>query len=160
MWFLLLCAFGLIASGLNFLVFGYPKEINEIARILLLGQFIVTFGLVAIIGVVTNIFFTDTFTKKIKWPEGAFQIKYGFAQLCLGVMGVMAFWFQGNFWAATLINMYMYGLSGLWTHTQDMLNNKKIDRDNVSNIIMNIVYQIFITILSVLVGNVWVTIQS
>lgn len=157
MWFLLLWALGLMASGIDFLISGCPNEISEISRILLLGQFIVTFGLVAVIGMVTNIFFANANAKKLSWAQRMFQVKYGFAQLCLGVMGGMAFWFRGNFWAATMVNMYLYGLSGVWTHIQEMLNNKKPDMDNVCNLIMNAFYQVFITILSVLAGNVWVT---
>ncbi|HVT63378.1 MAG TPA: DUF6790 family protein [Legionellaceae bacterium] len=156
MWFLLLWALGLIASFVYFLISGFPREIHQMAHILLLGQFVVTFGLVAVIGMVTNVFFAETTAKQLKWPGGPFQIKYGFAQLCLGVMGVMAFWFHGNFWAATIVNMYMYGLSGYWTHTQEMLKNKKPDASNVCNLIMNTCYQLFLTILSIWAGDVWV----
>lgn len=155
MWFLLLWALGLIGSFGYFLANGFPNQIDEISRILLLGQFVITFGLVALVGMLTNVFFADNTAKQQGWPGGPFQIKYGFAQLCLGVMGVMTIWFQGTFWAATLVNMYIYGLSGFWTHTQEMIKNKKPDASNVCNLIMNAFYQAFITILSVLAGGIW-----
>lgn len=157
MWFLLLWALGLGASYLYFLITGLPSNIQDISRVLLLGQFVITFGLVAVIGMITNVFFAKSTSKKLNWPGGPFQIKYGFCQLCLGVMGVMALWFHGNFWAATIVNMYLYGLSGFWTHTQEMLKNKKPDMSNVCNLIMNAFYQAFLTVLSIWSGGIWVT---
>lgn len=157
MWFLLLWALGLVYSGIDFWILGgIPEDIHELSRILLLGQFVITFGLLAIIGMITNVFCAKTTAKKLNWPGGPFQIKYGFSQLCLGVMGVMCLWFHGNFWAATVVNMYMYGLSGFWTHTQEMMKNKKPDVSNVCNLIMNALYQAFITILSIWVSDVWI----
>lgn len=155
MWFLLLWALGLGYSGIEFWQHGLPQDIHELSRILLLGQFVVTFGLLGIVGMITNVFWANATATKLNWPGGPFQIKYGFSQLCIGVMGVMCLWFHGNFWAATLVNMYMYGLSGLWTHTQEMVKNKKPDLSNVSNLIMNALYQAFITLLSIWIGDIW-----
>jgi hypothetical protein len=156
MWFLLLWGLGLATAMIHFLIVGFSKSTSEIASILLLHQFVVTFGLVAVVGMLTNVFFADKTAEMLKWPGGPFQIKYGFSQLCLGVMGVMAIWFHGTFWAATLVNMYLYGLSGFWTHGQEMIRNKKFDASNVCNTIMNICYQLFITILSIYAGGIWV----
>lgn len=157
MWFLLLWGLGLVASVIYFIFTGAPKNISDAASILLLGQFVVTFGLVGVVGMITNVFWADKTAKMLQWPGGPFQIKYGFAQLCLGVMGVMTFWFRGAFWAATIVNMYLYGLSGFWTHTQEMLKNRKLDANNMCNHVMNLLYQIFITVLSILAGGIWVT---
>lgn len=157
MWFLLLWGLGLATSAVYFFMTGLPQSISEISTRILLDQFIVTFGLVAVVGMLTNVFFANKTAKMLNWPGGPFQIKYGFAQLCLGAMGVMAIWFRGPFWAATLVNMYMYGLSGFWTHSQEMIQNKKLDASNVSNIIMNIFYQTFITVLSIFAGGIWIT---
>lgn len=156
MWFLLLWGLGLLGSAIYFLISGLPKNISEVCNILLLGQFVITFGSVAIVGMLTNVFFAKKNAEMLGWPGGPFQIKYGFSQLCIGVMGVMAIWFRGPFWAATLLNMYMYGLSGFWTHTQEMVQNGKPDASNVSNIIMNFFYQGFITVLSILAGGIWI----
>lgn len=68
----------------------------------------------------------------------------------------MAIWFQGNFWVGVLVTMYIYGLSGLWSHTYVMIKNRKADGDSIGNLIMDVVYQTFITVLSVLAGGIWV----
>lgn len=155
MWFILLWALGLATSGIYFLLTGVPQHTSDIYTIILLHQFVVTFGLVGVIGVVVNIIFAKQCAEKLGWPGGPFQVKYGFCQLCLGVMGVMAIWYRGPFWVAVLVNMYMYGLSGFWTHTAEMIKLKKADAGHIGNLIMDILYQAFITILSILAGGIW-----
>ncbi len=154
--FLILWLFGIISGIIHLFIIGFPDSISEISTILLLHQFVVTFGLVGVIGVIVNIITADKTAKKLGWPGGLFQIKYGFSQLGLGVMGVMAIWFGGTFWVGVLVSMYIYGLSGLWSHTQVMIENKKVDADGIGNIIMDLAYQAFITILSILAGGIWV----
>src|SRR3990167_1203951 len=145
MWFLLLWVLGILTSIVTYWITGVPDK-HYLYSVLLLDQFVVTFGLLGIIGFLTNVILAKPMAKKLNWPGGPFQVKYGFAQLCIGIMGVMAIWFRGSYWVATLINMYMYGLSGFWTHTQEMIENHKPDTSNVCNLIMNLSYQVFITI--------------
>jgi hypothetical protein len=37
-----------------------------------------------------------------------------------------------------------------------MIKNRKADGDSIGNLIMDVVYQTFITVLSVLAGGIWV----
>ncbi|GAA0365655.1 hypothetical protein GCM10008968_21880 [Bacillus horti] len=157
MWFLALWGMGLISALVHLFIVGFPENISETSTIILLHQFIVTFGLVGIIGVIVNIVYAESTAKKLGWPGGLFQIKYGFSQLGLGIMGVMAIWFGGTFWLGVIVSMYIYGLSGLWSHTYIMVQNKKADADSVGNIIMCLLYMAFLTILSILAGDIWVT---
>lgn len=156
MWFLALWGLGIISALVHFFITGFPNNASEVSSILLLHQFIVTFGLVGIIGVVWNIIYADRTAKDLGWPGGPFQIKYGFSQLGLGIMGILAIWFGGTFWLGVIVTMYIYGLSGLWSHTAIMVKNKKPDADSIGNIIMCILYMIFLTGLSILDGGIWV----
>lgn len=155
MWFLLLWFFGLLSAGIHLFVIGFPKDMSQISTVVLLHQFVVTFGAVGIIGMIINVFTADSTAKKLGWPGGPFQVKYGFSQLHLGVMGVLAIWFRGYFWIGVLVSMYMYGLSGLWSHTSIMIKNKKVDFDSVGNLVMDVAYQSFLTVLSIWAGGVW-----
>ena len=154
MWFLALWALGLLSGFVHLFITGFG-DASHISHTLLLHQFIVTFGLVGIIGVIVNIALADDTARKLGWPGGPFQIKYGFSQLGVGVMGVMAIWFHGSFWVGVLVTMYIYGLSGLWSHTQEMIKNRRADAGNTANIVMDIAYQAFITILSIQAGGIW-----
>ncbi len=156
MWFLVLWLLGIISGVVHLYSLGFPNDWSEISRVLLLHQFIVTFGLVGLIGCIINIFRADQTAKQLGWPGGPFQVKYGFSQVGLGVMGIMAIWFKGPFWIGVLVTMYIYGLSGLWSHTYEMVKNRKADGISIGNIIMDIFYQAFITALSIWAGGIWV----
>lgn len=155
MWFLLCWGLGIVTAVIHLYIIGMPSNLSEVTTILLLHQFVVTFGLIAILGVAGNIVFADKLARKLKWPGGPFQIKYGFSQLGLGVMGVLAIWFRGFYWVGVLVTMYIYGISGFWTHTAEMIKNKKLDAYHIGSLIMDVVYQAFITVLSILAGGIW-----
>lgn len=157
MWFLLLWIMGIISGAVHLFIIGWPHDPSEIARIFLLHQFVVTFGLVGIIGAVVNIVIADKTAESLGWPGGPFQIKYGFSQLGLGIMGVLAIWFHGNFWVGVLVTMYIYGLSGLWSHIHEMIRKKKLIFNDVGNIVLDVLYQTFITLLSIWAGGIWIS---
>src|SRR5262245_53010240 len=154
MWFLLLWAVGLATACVQITRSQQSLTIQSVSYVLLLHQFVVTFGLVGIIGIVTNVLYAKQQAIKLGWAGGPFQIKYGFSQLSLGVLGVMAIWFSGYFWVAALVNMYVYGLSGLWTHTLQMTENHKFDAHNAGSIVMDIAYMTFLTVLSIF-ARIW-----
>lgn len=156
MWFLLLWVLGLLTSAVHFFIIGAPKNLSQASTIILLHQFVVTFGLVGVLGCLSNIVYANKTAKMLNWPGGPFQIKYGFSQIGLGVVGILAIWFRGPFWVGVLVTMYIYGISGFWTHTEEMIKHKKLDRGHLGNLIMDVAYQTFITVLSVLAGGIWV----
>ena len=65
MWFLLLWTLGIVSALVQFLIAGFPQNISETSTTLLLHQFIVTFGLVGVIGFVVNILQADETAKKL-----------------------------------------------------------------------------------------------
>lgn len=161
MFFLVLWVLGLLTAGGQLFMGGITNlSLSEICNVLLLHQFVVTFGSVGIIGLIVNIIRADQTAEMLGWPGGLFQIKYGFSQIGLGIMGLMAIWFKGNFWVGTLVTMYIYGISGLWSHCVVYKEKKeetgKSDIDSIANIIMDVAYQMFITVLSILAGGIWV----
>lgn len=147
MWFLLLWGAGVVVSLIYFFVEGFPSNSSELSNTLLLHQFVVTFGLLGLLGFIESVVIGDKIAKMIGWPGGPYQAKYGFFQLCLGVTGVMAIWFQGSFWLAVLVNMYVFGLAGFWTHISEMVKHKKLDINHMTNLVINACYQTFITVL-------------
>ncbi len=155
--FLLFWIVGLISGAVDLYLKGFPGDTVQICNVLLLHQFVVTFGILGITGLFSNMIFAKQNAKACGWPGGPFQIKYGFSQLGLGVMGVMCIWFRDGFWLGTLVSMYIYGISGLWSHCNVMKMNKKIDAESIANIIMDIAYQTFLTVLSLQAGGIWVT---
>lgn len=144
-----------IVTGLVHLGFIGFTDPATICSTLLLHQFVVTFGLLGILGMITNIIKAEDNAKMLGWPGGPFQIKYGFSQLGLGVMGVMCIWFRGGFWLGTLVSMYIYGVSGLWSHVAEMKRQGKATVNDIGNLIIDVIYQILLTVLSVYAGGIW-----
>jgi len=83
----------------------------------------------------------------------------GPSRLGRGVIGVLTIWFQGNFWAAALITLYIYGASGLWTHTQEVVRkhreNGTTDWIEIGNIVLDVIYHVVLTWMSLLIPGVW-----
>lgn len=155
MFILVLIAAGIVTGGIQLAMGNGFGDISVVCSTLLLHKFVVTFGLLGIIGTITNIIKAEDNAKALGWPGGPFQIKYGFSQLGLGVMGVMCIWFRGGFWLGTLVSMYIYGVSGLWSHIAEMKRQGKATVNDVGNLIIDVIYQIMLTVLSVYAGGIW-----
>lgn len=155
MFILVLIAAGIVTGGIQLAMGNGFGDVSVVCSTLLLHQFVVTFGLLGIIGTITNIIKAEDNAKELGWPGGPFQIKYGFSQLGLGVMGVMCIWFRGGFWLGTLVSMYIYGVSGLWSHIAEMKRQGKATVNDVGNLIIDVIYQIMLTVLSVYAGGIW-----
>ena len=154
MFILVLIAAGFVTGFIHLIVIGGFGDLSTISYYLLLHQYVVTFGLLGIIGLITNIIKADENAQSLGWPGGPFQIKYGFSQLGLGIMGVLCIWFKEGFWLGTLINMYIYGVSGLWSHVAEMKRLGKTTKNDIGNIIIDIIYQIILTVLYIYASKI------
>ncbi len=155
MFILVLIFAGFVTGAIHLVVIGGLREMTTICYVLLLHQYVVTFGLLGIIGMITNIIRAEENAKSLGWPGGPFQIKYGFSQLGLGVMGVLCIWLKEGFWLGTLVSMYIYGVSGLWSHFAEMKRQGMATKNDVGNIIIDVIYQILLTVLYIYARKTW-----
>ena len=160
MWIVAIIGAGIITAIIQLAIGGFQADFIEWMRVLLLHQFAVSHGIIAVLGFIINVLYPERTAKQLGWPSGPFQVKYGFSQLGLGVMGVMAIWFQGNFWVGVLVTLYIYGASGLWTHTQEILRKHKetgrTDGIELFNIVLDVIYHLVLTWMSLQIPGVWV----
>ena len=156
MFILVLIFAGFVTGFIHLAIAGGFSDIYNICYVLLLHQFVVTFGLLGIIGSITNIFKADENAKSLGWPGGPFQIKYGFSQLGLGVMGVLCIWLKEGFWLGTLVSMYIYGVSGFWSHIAEMKRQGKANKNDVGNLIIDVIYQVLLTVLYIYARQTWI----
>lgn len=154
MWILAIIGMGLLTSFIHLCIAGFDIGSAGICEIILLHQFAVSSGLIGVVGFYINVIKADDTAKSLGWPGGPFQVKYGFSQLGVGVMGVLSIWLRGSFWIGTLITLYIYGISGLWSHVAEM-KRKKVNAIDTWNIILDIIYHIVLTILLFQVPSVW-----
>lgn len=155
MWILVIIAIGVITGYIDILISGSFGDVSAMCSTMLLHQFVITYGLIGVIGVITNIIKAEDNAKALGWPGGPFQIKYGFSQFGIGLIGIMCIWFRGRFWLGALITMYVYGISGLWSHIAEMKRQEKIIFADMVNIVVDILYQVILTILSIYAGGIW-----
>lgn len=154
MWILVLIGLGLLTAFINLCMAGFDIGLSAICEIIVLHQFVVTSGLLGIIGFYINVIKADDTAKSLGWPGGPFQVKYGFSQLGVGIMGVLSIWFRGPFWFGTLVTLYIYGISGLWSHAAEM-KRKQVNWIDVGNIIFDVIYHVGLTILLLQIPSVW-----
>lgn len=155
MWIVALIGAGVVTGLIQWGMMGFINNPSLICEIMLLHQFVVTFGLLGVIGFYINVVDADKTAKQLGWPGGPYQIKYGFSQLGIGVMGILCIWFKGGFWLGTLFTMYIYGVSGLWSHIAEMKRQKKVTAMDLGNIVVDVLYQVTLTVLSLQVSGVW-----
>lgn len=160
MWIVVIIGIGVVTAVIQIAIQGFSADFVEWMRVLLLHQFAVSHGIIAVGGFIMNVLYPKRTAAKLGWPSSPFQVKYGFQQVGLGVMGVLSIWFQGNFWVGTLVALYIYGLSGLWTHTQEILRKRKetgkTDAIELSNIILDVIYHLVLTWMSLQIPGIWV----
>lgn len=146
---------GVITGIVHLYIMGFPNDPDTISSILMLHQFVLLFGDVGIVGFFSNIAFAEKNARYLGWPGGPWQIKYGFSQIAIGVLGIMCIWFRGGFWTATLITWYMYSISGTWSHFNSIKMKGKKDKTEIAMIIVTIIYAIYLTILSINIKGFW-----
>ncbi|RCX18751.1 hypothetical protein DFR58_10420 [Anaerobacterium chartisolvens] len=155
MWILVLIGAGLLSALVHLLIIGFGGGVSVICEVIVLHQFAVTHGLLGVLGFYINVIKADSTAKSLGWPGGPFQVKYGFSQLGVGVMGILSIWLRGPFWIGTLVTLYMYGISGLWTHTAEVIKSEVKSKTEIANIILDVIYHVVITILLLQVPGVW-----
>jgi hypothetical protein len=68
--------------------------------------------------------FRDQVADSIGWPKGnPFQIEVGFANVAIGVAGVLCAWYAGRFWLATIVIVSVYLASAAAVHVVDMVRS-------------------------------------
>lgn len=159
MWILAIIGIGVATAVVQLAIQGFSADTAGTLKVFLLHQFAVSHGIIAVGGFIMNVLYPKKTADQLGWATSPFQVKYGFAQVGLGVMGVLSIWFQGNFWVGTLVTLYIYGLSGLWTHTQEVMRKRKeggkTDWVEVSNIVLDVVYHLVLTWMSLQIPGVW-----
>lgn len=75
-------------------------------------------GFGGVFGFIGHQFAGAQVAKQIGWPTGnPFQQEVGFANLGLGLLGIMCFWFRKEFWLATIVmgSVFLWGAAyGHW----------------------------------------------
>lgn len=90
---------------------------------ILLGRVLVTnVGLFGVIAFILHFFRGETTAKDLGWtPKNAFQMETAFADLAMGVLGILCLFIGGNFWIATIIFASIYFTGAVITHLTELI---------------------------------------
>ncbi|MBN2586695.1 MAG: hypothetical protein JXA64_01265 [Candidatus Fermentibacteraceae bacterium] len=88
-------------------------------------------GLQGIFAFIGHFFRADEVARGIGWPTGSpFQREIAFANLSMGVLGIMSIWFCGYFWLAAIIGRSVFSWGAAYGHIVDL---KKSRNSNILN---------------------------
>lgn len=95
------------------------QRIAELLSLYLLGLLLTVTGLMGFIG---HAFFADEIAKSIGWQRGSpFQFEVAIADLTLGVLGFLCFFFRDKFWLATSIASLVFFLGCGYGHIREIV---------------------------------------
>ncbi|MCL9683620.1 DUF6790 family protein [Legionella maioricensis] len=93
-----------------------PKPINKAACIEVLFSYFLLFniGISYFYNFLMHVFWGDMTAQFIGWPQSPFQLEVGFASLGFAVVGIISFWGNVGFRAATVIApaLFLWGAAG------------------------------------------------
>ncbi len=98
-----------------------PLRKKRIIEIFLLSFLVVSVGLGGIWTFIGHAFMSNTVSASIGWSPSPFELEVGFANLAIGVLGILCFWMRGNFWTATVISCSIFLLGAAYGHIINMM---------------------------------------
>jgi hypothetical protein len=124
------------------------KDLASAATTFLMWHLIVTVGLTGLLSSYMHIFKGDRIAKSIGWAPGSlFQVELGYCCLGMGLLGVLCYWFRGDFWLATIIFTTIFLLGAALVHIKEMVHYKNFKAGNAITIIPDFLIPITLFIL-------------
>jgi len=115
-------------------------ETQHLRSEVLMVQLLAFTGGSGISGFFAHTFFADSTAETIGWPEGnPFQHEVAFANLALGVLGLVAVHRDDGFRDATVVAVTVFALGATLTHVVDIIENVNFAPGNTIQNIANLV---------------------
>jgi hypothetical protein len=112
----------LIVAAVHVLRDQQPRTSQRIAEIFLLWLLVIDIGVGGIFGFIGHTVFADRAAASIGWPAGnPFQAEVAVANLAIGVLGILCYWFRSEFWTATVIATAVWLLGDAGGHVQQII---------------------------------------
>jgi uncharacterized protein DUF6790 len=122
MLYLLLLVLSLIVAGIQLFRDTQPRTPNRIAEIVLLWVLVFLVGGSGVLAFIAHTLDADATAASIGWPAGnRFQTEVAVANLAVGVLGILCFWFRDQFWLATVIANAVWLLGDAVVHVHDIV---------------------------------------
>ncbi len=100
-------------------------------------------------GFIGHVVFSTQVAANIGWASGSpFQLEVAFANLSIGVLGVLCYWIRDNFWTATVISSSIFLLGDAYGHIINMIQFANYAPGNTGSVLyMDIIGPIILIVL-------------
>jgi uncharacterized protein DUF6790 len=122
MLFLFFFIIGLVVGAIHLLRDKQPRTAGHVAEVLLLWLLVINTGVAGVVTFIAHTAFADSTALSIGWPTGnPFQTEVAVANLAIGVLGILCYWFRDNFWLAAVVGSSVFQLGAAVVHIRDII---------------------------------------
>lgn len=120
-----------------------------IIKTLLLSFLVISVGIGSIWAFVGHAFMSSMVAESIGWATGSpFQQEVAFANLAIGVLGILCYFYRDNFWTATVIVSSIFLFGAAYVHLINLINYSNHSAGNAGTIFfMDIIGPVILIIL-------------
>ncbi|MGB9202025.1 DUF6790 family protein [Methanobacterium sp.] len=129
-----------------------PLNRKRVVEIFLLSFLVISVGFGSIWAFIGHFFLSAQVAASIGWAPGSpFQSEVAFANLSIGVLGLLCYWIRDNFWTATVIASSIFLLGNAYGHILNMILYSNYAPGNAGSILyMDIIGPIILIVLLIL----------
>jgi len=126
-----------------------PVNRKKIVETFLLSFLVIGVGIGSIWAFIGHMFVSSQVAASIGWAAGnPFELEVAFANLAIGVLGVLCYWIRGNFWTATVIVNSVFLLGDAYVHIMNMLQFANYAPGNAGSVLyMDVIGPVILIIL-------------
>src|SRR4051812_38436355 len=112
----------LIVAVIHLLRDHRTRTTDRVAEVLLLWLLVINVGIGGLFGFIGHTVYADIAAASIGWPaSNPFQTEVAVANLAIGVLGILCYWFRDNFWLATVIGNAVWQLGDAVIHIRQII---------------------------------------
>jgi hypothetical protein len=126
-----------------------PLNTERIVEIFLISFLVISVGFGGIWAFIGHFFLSAQVAANIGWAPGSpFQSEVAFANLSIGVLGVLCYWIRDNFWTATVISSSIFLLGAAYGHIINIIQFSNYAPGNAGSVLyMDIISPIILIVL-------------
>jgi NADH:ubiquinone oxidoreductase subunit K len=123
-----------------------------IIKTFLLSFLVISVGIGSIWAFIGHAFMPVQVAQSIGWATGSpFQTEVAFANLAIGILGILCYFFRDNFWVATVIVSSIFLLGAAYVHVINIINYSNHSAGNAGTIFfMDIIGPVILVALLIL----------
>jgi hypothetical protein len=113
-----------------------PLNRERIVEIFLISFLVIFVGFGSIWAFIGHFFLSAQVAANIGWaPGNPFQSEVAFANLSIGILGLLCYWIRDNFWTATVISSSIFLLGAAYGHIINMIQFSNYAPGNAGSVL-------------------------